>query len=321
MPDETSIIESIVALAGRVPKGYARIGDDVAVVRQGLGKLVLKVDMLVEHTDVPAGMTYRQAARKSVAMCVSDFAAKGVKPDSFLVSLGLRRGVTEEQVKQLGLGFRDAEEEWGVKLVGGDTNEARELVIDCAMVGFGTRITSRKGGSAGDALVVTGPFGYPPSGLKILTKGAIASAKFASKAKSSVLRPTPSLEVGLAVAPYLTSSMDSSDGLARSIHTLAKESEVGFELTRLPRAPGVEEFARENGFDVQSLVLEGGEEYVLVGTVRQSRVRQAREAADKAGGELIEIGRATPRSGVVALRSGSKLIPIRDAGWTHLSGG
>jgi len=321
LPDETRIIETIVSLAGRVPRGYAGIGDDVAVVRQGLGKLVLKVDMLVEHTDVPTGMTYRQAARKSVAMCVSDFAAKGVKPDSFMVSLGLRKGVTEEQVEQLGRGFRDAEKEWGVKLVGGDTNEARELVIDCAMVGFGGRTVSRKGSSAGEALVVTGPFGYPPSGLKILTKGAVAKARFAHAAEESVLKPTPSLEVGLAVAPFLTSSMDSSDGLARSIHTLAKESEVGFELTGLPMAEGVEEFARMNGFDARSLVLEGGEEYVIVGTAKQSRVRQAREAAERAGGGLIEIGTATSRTGEVALRSGGKLVPIRDVGWTHLSGG
>jgi thiamine-monophosphate kinase len=321
LPDETSIIETIVGLAGGTPRGYSKIGDDVAVVRQGAGKLVLKVDMLLEQTDVPTGMTYRQAARKSVAMCVSDFAAKGVKPDSFMVSLGLRRGVTEEQVKQLGLGFCDAEREWGVKLVGGDTNEARELVIDCAMVGFGTRITTRKGGSAGDALVVTGPFGYPPSGLKILAKGAEASAKFAAAAKNSVLKPTPSLGVGLALAPFLTSSMDSSDGLAKSIHTLAKESGVGFELASLPTAEGVEEFAWRNGFDAHSLVLEGGEEYVIVGTVRKSRVGQAREAVEKAGGELIEIGTATSRTGEVALRSGRKLTPIHDAGWTHLSGG
>ena len=321
MPDEAGIIQTIVALAGRVPSGYAKIGDDVAVVKQGSGRLVLKVDMLVEHTDVPAGMTYRQAARKSVAMCVSDFAAKGVKPDSFMVSLGLRRGVTEEQVKQLGLGFRDAEREWGVKLVGGDTNEARELVIDCAMVGFATKVVTRKGGSAGDALVVTGPFGYPPSGLKILTKGAAAKAQFASSAKKSVLKPTPGLEAGLALAPFLTSSMDSSDGLARSIHTLAKESRVGFELTTVPVADGVEEFARVNDLDARTLALEGGEEYVIVGTVRRSKVRRAREAAEKAGGELIEIGAATSRTGEVTLRSGSRLIPIRDVGWTHLGGG
>jgi thiamine-monophosphate kinase len=320
LPDELGVIKAIVALAGSGRKGDTRIGDDVAVVRQTKGKLVMKVDMLVEHTDVPEGMTYRQAARKSVAMCVSDFAAKGVEPDSFMVSLGLRKGVTEDQVRQLGLGFRDAEREWGVKLVGGDTNEARELVIDCAMVGFGERIVTRDGASAGDALVVTGPFGYPPSGLKILTAGAVTTAKFASAAKDSVLNPTPNLRLGLALAPYLTSSMDSSDGLARSIHILAKESKVGFDLNSLPRAEGVEEFARANELDAQSLVLEGGEEYVLVGTIRKSMLSRARGAAKKAGGELIVIGRATSKKGEVALRSGRSVIPIRDVGWTHLGG-
>jgi len=319
LPDEMSVIESIVARAGKVPRGYAKIGDDVAVVRQGKGKLVVKVDMLVEHTDVPSGMTYRQAARKSVAMCVSDFAAKGVKPDSFMVSLGLRRGVTQEQVEQLGLGFRDAEREWGVSLVGGDTNEAHELVVDCAMVGFGARIVPRDGASIGDILVVTGHFGYPPSGLRILGAGVTARSRFAAAAKKSVLMPTPSLGVGMALAPYLTSSMDSSDGLARSVHTLARESGVGFELASLPYADGVAEFARANGLDPKSLVLEGGEEYILVGTLRQSKVRQAKEAAGKVGGELIEIGRATAAEGEVVLRSRNKWIQIRDAGWTHLS--
>ena len=114
----------MVGAVERLPRGYSKIGDDVAVVPLGVGKLVLKVDMLVEHTDVPRGMTSRQAARKAVAMCVSDFAAKGVKPDSFMVSLGLRQGVTQEEVGGLALGFRDAEKEWEVRMVGGDTNES-----------------------------------------------------------------------------------------------------------------------------------------------------------------------------------------------------
>ena len=278
------------------------------------------MDMLVEHTDMPSGMTYRQAARKSVAMCVSDFAAKGVKPDSFMISLGLRKGVTVNQVKELGLGFRDAERAWGVRLVGGDTNEAKELVIDCAMVGFATGVVQRKGASAGDVLVVTGTFGHTLSGLKIIAAEATASTKFASAARRSVLKPSPSLPVGLAIAPFLTSSMDSSDGLARSIHTLAKESGVGFELSGLPTGRGVEEFARMNGLDVSTLVLEGGEEYVVVGTVTPSRLQGAMEAARRAGGELLEIGRATSKKGSVALRSRGRVVPIRDVGWTHLGG-
>lgn len=312
------IIESIVRRAGRVPRGYAKIGDDVAVVPLRGGKLVLKVDMLVEHTDVPPGMTYRQAARKAVAMCVSDFAAKGAKPDSFLVSLGLRRGVTQEQVDEIAGGFADAEREWKVRLVGGDTNESEELVIDCTMVGFARRLVPRDGAAPGDVLVVSGRFGYPPAGLRVLVRSAAAEPRFAEAATASVLRPTPALGVGIALAPHLTSSMDSSDGLARSVHTLAKESGVGFELTSLPLGDGLKEFAAANGLDAEALVLEGGEEYAVVGTVKRRGLAAAKRAVRRAGGELLEIGEATSEVGRVDLLAGGVRRPVRDEGWTHL---
>jgi thiamine-monophosphate kinase len=275
--------------------------------------------MLVESTDVPPGMTYRQAARKAVAMCVSDFAAKGVRPEAFMVSVGLKRGVSAQQVAELGFGLADAEREYGVHLVGGDTSEAKELVIDCIMVGFAKKLVPRSGASAGDVLVVTGQFGRQPAGLKILAEGASANRAFGANARRSVLLPRPRLDVGLALAPFLTSSMDSSDGLARSIHTLARESEVGFEVSRLPAAEGVGAFARANGLDAMKLVLEGGEEYEIVGTVKASALSRAEEAVRIVGGRLIVIGRATRRKGVVQLRARGSRMAIRDVGWTHLS--
>ncbi len=317
-PDELGVIRSIVSRARKLPKGYSRIGDDVAVVPVRAGRLVLKVDMLVEHTDVPPGMTYRQAARKAVAMCVSDFAAKGASPDSFVVSLGVKKGVSQEQVDALASGFRDAETEWSALLVGGDTNEAEELVIDCAMVGFAKHLVPRRGAKPGDALVVTGLFGYPPAGLRILKGSAVAKGEFREKARASVLSPTPSLEVGMALGPLMSSAMDSSDGLARSLHTLATESRVGFEVTMLPAAKGVLNFAEANGLNMQELVLEGGEEYVIVGTIPGSRVASAKVAVQRAGGLLLEIGRANSRTGEVVLATGKTKRHIRDVGWTHL---
>ena len=304
--------------AGKVPRGYASIGDDVAIVPHGKGKLVLKVDMLVEHTDVPPGMTYRQAARKAAAMCVSDFAAKGARPDSFMVSLGVRRGVTRGQVEGLAEGFRDAERERKVHLVGGDTNESKELVIDCVMLGFARRRVPRDGASPGDSLVVTGRFGYTRAGLGILGRSARASPSFGEKATASVLMPTPNLRVGVALAPFLTSAIDSSDGLARSIHTLARASRVGFELTSLPAADGLDEFASANGLDADALVLEGGEEYLVVGTVRKQKLGAARRAALRAGGELLEVGTANPDAGSVGRLVDGSRRPVRDEGWTHL---
>jgi thiamine-monophosphate kinase len=307
-----------VGAAGRVPKGYARIGDDVAVIPTRGKGVILKVDMLVERTDVPPGMNYRQAARKAVAMCVSDFAAKGVKPDSFMISLGLRNGTTQEQVDQLGRGFRDAEREWGVAMVGGDTNEADQLVIDCIMIGFAKKVVGRKGASPGDVLVVTGPFGYPPAGLKIMIDGARAEKGFRGRAIKSVTMPTPDLKVGLALAEHLTSSMDSSDGLARSLHVLAQASGVGFELDRMPTADGVTRFAKTNSLSLQDLVMAGGEEYVIVGTVGPRWLSTAREAAELVGGQLLAIGTATREKGRVFLRTGLSRRPIGDEGWTHL---
>jgi thiamine-monophosphate kinase len=274
--------------------------------------------MLVESTDVPHGMTFRQASRKAVASCVSDFASKGVKPDSFLVSLGLRKGTSRSQVKQIAEGLDDAQREWGVRLVGGDTNEAKELVIDCAMVGFGKRVVERKGAKPGDVLVVTGMFGYQPAGLKILAGRGKADREFRTRAVDSVLNPRPDLKVGMALSGFLTSGMDSSDGLARSLHTLAAAGGVGFEVTELPVGHGVRRFARANGLSAEELALAGGEEYLIVGTVREARLRAAMRAVRRAGGKLSVIGRATKAKERVVLRTRGSTRPIADEGWTHL---
>jgi thiamine-monophosphate kinase len=304
--------------AGALPKGYSEIGDDVAAVPVEKGKAILKADMLVEGTDMPAGMTYRQAARKAVAMCVSDFASKGVRPTCFLVSLGLRNGVSESQVDEIAAGIRDSEREWGAKLVGGDTNEAKELVIDCLMLGFAGKYVHRAGAKVGETLIVTGEFGYPPAGLKILGGGKSVPSSFAKKAKRSVLYPEPNLELGLALGRHLSSAMDSSDGLARSLHTLARASGVGFEITKVPEAKGLKDFARMNSLDPLDLVMDGGEEYLIVGTMNSSRVDRATKDAERAGGKIIAIGKVTSRREVV-LRKGTRTVKIPDEGWTHLA--
>ena len=295
-------------------------GDDVAAIKGKGRSLVVKVDMLVERTDVPSGMSYRQAARKAVAACVSDFAAKGVAPLSFLASVGVKRGTSRQEAAELGKGFRDAEKEWDVDLVGGDTNETEQLIIDCAMFGWGNRVVGRRGAVPGELLVVTGKFGLPPAGLKILAGRTKVKGDFERKAVRSVLEPTPNLGAGLAAAKFLTSSMDSSDGLARSLHTLAGAGGVGFELTKLPVANGVREYSEGNHLDAERLVLEGGEEYLVVGTLKEGDYPKAEKAVSRAGGDLIPIGVVTPKAREVTLRTKGRTRKIRDAGWTHLRG-
>jgi thiamine-monophosphate kinase len=313
--DEYGIIETMIRAAEKLPKGYSQIGDDVAVIPLSRGSLVVKCDMLVSKTDVPLQMTHRQAARKAVAMCVSDFAAKGVEPQSFLVSLGLPRGFPDEAVAQLSQGFKDASSEWNLKLVGGDTNEASDLIVDCVMLGFSKSVVSRRGAKAGQYVVVSGYFGYPTSGLKIMD-GASADPAFKKKAVRSVLEPKPRLELGVALSKYLSSSIDSSDGLAICLHTIATMSGVGIMVRELPCRDELVKFAERNGLSFEELVLYGGEEYEIVGTVEKRLIGKATQAAKSLGSELVVVGETTDRKGEVEMLGGRE---IEKRGWIHLT--
>ncbi len=316
MFDEYDVIKMITERHGRLPHGYAPIGDDVALIPPGkVGeRVVLKCDLLVAKTDVPPGMGWRRAARKAVAMCVSDFAAKGVRPTAFMVSLGLPSGVGEAEVGDLAAGIADASHEWGVRLVGGDTGEAEGLVIDCMMVGFARGIVRRDTARPNQYVVTSGTFGQTAAGLRILLRGAKAEAGFRKGAVSSVYLPKPRLELGLALSRCLSSSMDSSDGLAISLYTLSEMSGVGMRLTGLPYARGLQEFASLNSYSAESLALYGGEEYEIVGTVAKRKLREAVESARSLGCELHVIGETTTSGGVV-FAGGRK---VEKKGWVHL---
>jgi thiamine-monophosphate kinase len=312
--NEYEIIDLLTRTAGRLPAGYLPIGDDVAILPSSPGKLVLKSDMLVGRTDVPPGMTWRQAGRKAVAMCVSDFASKGVSPQALMVSLGLPRSLTDRDIRALARGFHDGMTEWGPRLVGGDTNEADDVTIDCIMAGFTDRIVERGGASPGELLVVTGEFGTTSAGLKILLEKARSDPGFRKLALENVYRPSPRLKAGLALRGFLSSAMDSSDGLAICLHTLAEASKVGMKIHELPHGKPLERFAAANHYRVDELVLYGGEEYEIVGTVPRGRIKEARAAAGAAGSELIVIGETTSDLGVAT----AKGRPIEKRGWIQL---
>jgi thiamine-monophosphate kinase len=285
--------------------------DDVALLDKGI---VMKSDMLVASTDVPIGMEAWQAARKSIVSCLSDLAAKGVRPHAAVISLGIPNSCSTRQpcIEGLAEGFAIASKEFGVKIVGGDTNEAGELVIDCSMIGFPRfKVPTRSGAKPGDYVIVSGHFGFAPAGLAILLQKNVitvsssnSSSIFRKHAVKSVLEPYPRQSFGLALARYFSSSIDSSDGLAVSLYELANQSEgVDIMIYRIPAVEGLDKFAQENNLDKHELVFHGGEEYEIVATISHTKIRQAEAAARKAGVSLHVIGRVQKGSGNVFVRN------------------
>jgi len=318
---ERKIIEIIQGHLDIMPKMPIPFGDDVSAYNIGNGNIaVLKTDMLVDKTDVPPGMSLWQAARKAVVMNISDFAAKGVKPKVVLVSLGLPRKLKRRDIEEIGEGLNAGAREYAAYIIGGDTNEASDLMISLSLFGITKKnvLMLRSGAKPGDLVAVTGFFGKASAGLKILIDGFKAPQKTRKILVESVLMPCARLKEGLALSQTktVTASIDSSDGLAWSLHETAKMSRVGFLINKLPIAEEVKEFARINGLDPLELTLYGGEEYELVLTIKPKLWKKAEKTVERVCGKLLPIGKVTPEKQVLLEIDGKRSI-IEPRGWEH----
>jgi len=318
---ERKIIEIILKHLEAMPNMPIPFGDDASAIDIGYGELaVIKTDMLVGKTDVPRGMSLWQAARKSVVMNISDLAAKGVQPVAILVSLGLPGNYTEKDVEQISKGANAGAREYNAYVLGGDTNEATDLTISCSA--FGTikkhLFMKRSGAKPGDIVAVTGYFGKTAAGLKILLEEMPTPARIRKTLVDSVLMPHARLKEGLtlAKAKAVTASIDSSDGLAWSLHEIAKASSTGFYIDNLPTAKEVQEFAEINNLNSAELTLYGGEEYELVITVAPESWEKAKIAVEDGGNRLIKIGKVTKEKSII-LRTDRKVFQIEPRGWEH----
>ena len=318
---ERKIIEIIANNLEAMPNSPVPFGDDVAAVNLDQKLVaVLKTDMLVGKTDIPPNMSLWQAARKAIVMNISDFASKGVSPAAALVSLGLPRGLMRKDIEEIARGLNSGAREYGAYVIGGDTGEASDFVISVSLYGIAERaaLMLRNGAKAGDILAVTGFFGKSAAGLSLLLNNYSASADQRDVLLGAVCMPKARLNEGFALSRSgaVSSSIDSSDGLAWSLHEIGKMSDVGFLVQSVPVADEVTRFAEFNHLDPLELALYGGEEYELVVTVKPKGWADAEAAVEAVGGRLLPIGKVTKDTQMLLDVDGKKCV-IEARGWEH----
>ena len=310
--DESAIIKIFQKKLGN--KKF--ISEDVEVFKIGKTKIVVKVDTFVQSTDMPPKMRMVDAARKSIIACISDFAAKGVKPQFGIISLNLPKMISRAKVNEISKGIIQASNEFNIRILGGDTNEGKEIVINVSIFGTTDKIVKRRGAKIGDVIFVTGPFGYTASGLKILLEKKKGEDRFVKKAVKSVVNPSPKLDFGVRNRNYFTSAMDSSDGLSTTLNEMANQSRCKFIINNIPTGKDLLEFARSQKIDPNDLVFHGGEEYEFVFTASKKNKSLIKKNALLLKTQIIEIGYVDKGRGVF-LEKQEKFIPLKDLGWHH----
>lgn len=310
--DEISIIK--IFQKNLVKKKF--VSEDVEFFTIGKTKLIAKTDTLVESTDIPTKMKLFDAARKSVIACISDFAAKGVKPQYGIISINLPKNISRTKIRDITKGLRKACEEYNISIIGGDTNEGKEIVFNICIFGKGDNIVRRKGSQQGDLIFVTGPFGYTSSGLDMILKKKKGKKEFVKKSMNAVTNPKPKLDFGLKNKKYFSSSMDSSDGLSTTLNEMSKQSKKKFIINNIPAMNDLKEFVKSYKLNLKNLVFYGGEEYEFVFTVSPKNKQNILKNAKKFNMQIIEIGYVTSGTGVFLQEKNNQNI-LKDFGWKH----
>jgi thiamine-monophosphate kinase len=115
-----------------------------------------------------------------------------------------------------------------------------------------------------------------------------------------------------------TSMIDISDGLASEILHICKQSNKGCNLyeEKIPIDPMTYDTARDFGIDPTVCALNGGEDYELLFTVKQSDFEKIKNNPD-----ISIIGHMTEASAGCNLISKSQMVhPIKAQGWNSLKG-
>ncbi|MBR4447729.1 thiamine-phosphate kinase [Methanobrevibacter sp.] len=239
--------------------------DDTAITPFQDTNLISTTDMLIQSRHFPKNMSYFDMGFKAVTVNVSDLAAMGAEPLGFLLAVALPKDLKLDSFKKILDGVLQACDYYNIPLIGGDTNEASEIIITGTALGATDKPLMKDTYSKGDLIAITGDIGHAPLGFEINTFDNIYTKK--------ALRPEARIKEGLILRDFATSATDITDGLASELYTIKKDG-YGFMIHEemLNISDEFKSLAKELNLDYLDLILNVGEDFELLFTISKENL-------------------------------------------------
>jgi thiamine-monophosphate kinase len=313
LPAEFSLIgRHFRPLAG---PGALDLRDDAALLMPPPGReLVLTADAMVAGVHFLAGDPPDVIGRKLLRVNLSDLAAKGAVPLSYLMTVSTPKDTPDDWFAGFAAGLAQDQAIYGVTLLGGDTTSTPgPISLSLTMIGHvapGTAV-HRFGARAGDEIWVTGTMGDGALGL------AVALGKLTDPSGFLLDRyRLPRPRVGLTLAGIASAGMDVSDGLVQDLGHICRASSVAAEIA-VDSVP-LSAAARVAGPDWLATCLTGGDDYELLLAVPPDRSAALQDAAMRAGVPVARIGHFHLGEPEVMVRQASgEPLALTKGGWSH----
>ncbi|MFJ5368989.1 thiamine-phosphate kinase [Bosea sp. CER48] len=324
-PGEFELIARYFApIAG--PGGLGLL-DDAGLLRPGRGyEVVVTADALVAGVHFYPDDPPEAIGWKALAVNLSDLAAKGAKPEGFVLTLALPRGWTEAWLSGFAAGIARMADEAGCPLVGGDT-VSTSGPLTLSITAFGTvpagRMVRRSGAKPGDVVLVSGSIGDGAFGLKVHgpeKPGWVAALAAENRAclADRYLYPQPRHRLAEVLQRHASAAMDISDGLVGDLAKLLKASGVGAEidLDAVPLSPAARAAVMADPA-LAELAWTGGDDYEILCTVSEREYSPLMAAAKEIMLPLTPIGRVIADTGAVTYREKGELRGFAQGSFSH----
>jgi len=325
MTGEFELIKKLSRILPPVSKRIETgIGDDTAVLKPVLGRILFTVDTLVEgiHFDF-SFCTPKEVGEKALAVNVSDIVAMGGTPRAAVVALGISGQTTEEQCKEIYRGLTEAAKKYQVDVVGGNISQSPErFFISISLLGESEgAVLGRHGAKPGDLVFVTGFVGEASAGLALLKKeGRKVISEFPGLTER-YLKPDVHCELGreLAQSKGVTSLIDISDGLSSELCHLSEASRVSIAVREeaLISSSELERASQMTEKPLLEYQLAGGDDYELLGTCSPEGFEKLKKLAGRLHVPISEIGKVEEGEGAFFLPKTGPKRGIQPLGWNH----
>ncbi|MDE1461824.1 thiamine-phosphate kinase [Spartinivicinus poritis] len=313
-PSLTSVGESPAELG---------IGDDCALLSiPDQQQLAVSIDTLVADVHFPAEAAAEQIGYRALAVSVSDLAAMGATPSWFTLALTLPEA-NESWLAEFAKGLSCAANQFGIRLIGGDTTKG-PLTISIQVQGIvsARQTMLRSNAKVGDHIYVSGTLGDAAAALDYVIPQPMLSANDTPTIAflyQRYFQPEPRLLLGKQLATLgVNCAIDISDGLLADLgHILeasAKaEQPLGaqIDLTALPISQAL--VSQTNKAQATHLALTGGDDYELCFTASTELAQQLSPLVE--AGEITLIGNITTQPGIVDNQGQS--IMVTHSGYQH----
>jgi len=308
------------------------IGDDAAVL-DNLGKqTVVSTDMLIEgvHFDLMY-MPLKHLGYKAVVVNLSDIYAMNAMPTHITVSMALSSRFTVEAMEEIYEGIHLACDRYGVDLIGGDTTSSlKGLALSLTAIGEvnDSGFVPRSGAKDNDLICVSGELGGAYMGLLLMErekKVFLANPEIQPEMTGKeyilqrILKPEAREDIIKWLKEYEivpTSMIDVSDGLSSELHHICKQSQTGCKIfeEKLPVNEATKSMAMEFSMASSTAVLNGGEDYELLFTVKQEDYEKIMMTE-----QISIIGHMTEASaGLTFVSNSNQEFPIEAQGWNPI---